>query len=106
MLPDTGRAVVEIALVAGRGEVQRPAGGHVVHCLRDRSVLERALVVVADVINDDVAAGRAQVADILREARLAGERRGEVELCAGRQVVHDLQHRRALVAVGRASLAR
>ena len=33
--PDAGRAVVEIARIAGRGEIQRAVGGHVLHRLGD-----------------------------------------------------------------------
>ena len=94
------RPVERVALVAGGAEVQRAVGGHGVDRLSDRAVLERALVVVDDVVGDHVAAGvEAQRADVVGELGVAGEGGGEPELRARRHVVDDLEHRRALVAV-------
>ena len=73
---------------------------------RRLAVLERRLHEIDDVVDDDVAAGGAQRRGCccakLRDRR---ERGREVQLRAGREVVDDLEHRRAFVA-GRAGLCR
>ncbi len=94
-----GRALREVALVAGRGEVERSRCGHGVDGLRDDAVLEDRLVEVEDVVDDDVAVVRrvAERLDVRREARFADVRRREEELRVGRDVVDDLEHRAALV---------
>src|SRR5262245_27368875 len=68
--------------------------------------MEWRLVVIDDVINDDVATRCAQSADAIGKTLNAIEGGGEEELRAGRQVVDDLQHRRALGAAGGAALSR
>ena len=80
-LPVAGGAVDDVALVAGRAEVQRAVGDHVVHGLRDGPVLERRFLEVDDVVDDDVAVRvEAQRADVVREARVAVERGREAQL--------------------------
>lgn len=50
-----GGPVDDVAFVAGRAEVQRAVSGDRVDRLRDRPVLERMLVEVQDVVDNDVA---------------------------------------------------
>ena len=100
-LPGARRAVVQVPGVAGRREVEAAVGGRRVDSPGDDVVLERRLPEVDDVVDDDVRPGRAQRLDVLGEPRLATERRREVQLGPRREVVHDLQHRRALVALPR-----
>jgi hypothetical protein len=91
---------IVVALIAGGAEVQRSVRRHRVDRLSDRAVLERALVVIDDVVGDHVAARlEAQRADVVGEARVAREGRGEPELRARCHVVDDLEHRGALVAL-------
>ncbi len=100
-LPGTRGQVVGVPLVAGRREVDDTGGRHRIDRLRHWIVLERRLVEVDDVVDDDVAAGCGQVEDVLREARLTGEGGRETEARTGCEVVDDLEHRRALVAAAR-----
>src|SRR5262245_55546848 len=68
--------------------------------------MERRLDKVDNVINDDVTARRAQGADVVGETLDAVEGGGEEELRAWRQVVDDLEHRRAFADAGNAALSR
>src|SRR5215813_15560287 len=68
--------------------------------------MERRLSEVDDVIYDNIAARSAQSADVVGEALNAVEGGGEKELRAGRHVVDDLEHRRALAGAGHAALSR
>src|SRR5207247_5878286 len=65
------------------------------------AVLKRRLYEIKHVVDDDVAAGGAQSADVVREAPDAVESRGEVQLRARGEVVDDLEDRRAFVAGAR-----
>src|SRR5690606_20252182 len=97
-LPGAGGEVDAVAFVAGRGQVGHAGSGNRVDGLRDRTVLERRLGQVDDVIDDHVAAAGGQVKDVLRELRLVGQRGGEAQRRVRGQVVDDLQHRRAFAA--------
>ena len=66
--------------------------------LRDDSVLKEGLVEIADIVGDDLRARGRERADAGGEIRLAVFRRVESKTRAGRNGVHDLQHRPALVA--------
>src|SRR5262245_65301538 len=68
--------------------------------------MERRLGEIDDVIDDNVAARGAQGADVVGETLDAVEGGGEEELRAGRHVVDDLEHRRALAGPGYAALSR
>src|SRR5262249_34036230 len=96
--PGTRRAGAEVAGVRGGGEVERAAGDHVVDRLDDGSavgvrdharrlaVLKRRLHEVRDVVDDDVAAGGSQRADVVGEAGDALERGGEEQLRVWREI--------------------
>ena len=94
-----------MARIGRRGKIQHAARRDGVDRLRDRPVLERALVEIRDVIDNDVAVvGRCgQALDVGGHRRHAAKAGGEVERRAGRHVVHDLEHGSAFVA--RAGLA-
>src|SRR5262245_58478530 len=68
--------------------------------------MERRLGEIDDVIDDDVAARGGQGANVIGETLNAVEGGGEEELRAGRHVVDDLEHRRALAAPRYAALSR
>jgi hypothetical protein len=64
--PSAGGAVPLVAFVAGRGEVERSTGGDTIDGLGDDAVLEGRFIKIADIVDDDVAAGRAEVEDVLK----------------------------------------
>ena len=111
--PGSGSPVVEIAGVAGRGEVERArardgvdrfldearAGGR--HDAAALTLLKRRFDDVEDVVDDDVATRRAQVADVLCHGGRAAPAGRVEELGVGSEVVNDLEHCRAFVAVSR-----
>ena len=96
-LPNTRRAVVLVAGIAGRGKKQRPGIGDRVDRLGDDHVLEGRLVEVRDVVDDDGAAGRLQGEDVVGEAGIAVEGGGKEHLSAGQQVLNDFHHCRSLI---------
>ena len=77
-----------------------PVDGHAeasdrIDRLRDNPILKDRLRVVKPVINNDISSSDLPRYDVGREAGLTRKSGGETHLSAGRQVVHDLQHRRA-----------
>src|SRR5439155_13730661 len=66
--PGAGGPRIEIAPVAGGGEIKSSASSDGIHSLGDGAVLERRLVGIAEVIYNDVAAVAAKVEDVLGEA--------------------------------------
>ncbi len=97
-LPGAGGAVVQISLVARRRDVEHPLRAHLVHRRGDAAVLEGRLDEVDHVVDDDLAAARGEIEDVLCEARHPAEGGGETELGTRGEVVDDLEHRGALVA--------
>ena len=93
-LPDPGRPVVQVAGVAGRGEDHTAGGDRRVDSPCHDAVLKGRLTEVEDIVDDDVRPGLAERFDVGREPRLSAERRGEIQLGAGRKIVDDLEHRR------------
>src|SRR5207302_4887047 len=67
----------------------------------DLAVLKRRLDEVEDVVDDDVAPGVAQIADMLREGSGAAVGGGEEQLRARGEIGDDLEHRGSLVARAR-----
>src|SRR6185369_11261158 len=86
-LPGAGGQIVGVSLVAGRGKVENAAARHRVDRLGHGPVLERRLVEVDDVVDDDVAAVGGQGDDICRECRLVGGGGRETERRSGSEVV-------------------
>jgi hypothetical protein len=100
------RSAFELAAaVAGRRKKQRARRGHVIDGQSNRAVLERRLREVNHVIHNDAAARRMKIPDVLRETGDTAKRGRKVQLRAGRQVVNDLQHGRAL-SIADSGLAR
>src|SRR5262245_787013 len=60
--------VVEVARIAGRGEIQRARGGDLVDRVTAAAFLERRLVVIRDIVDQNVTARGPEVEDVLREA--------------------------------------
>ena len=86
--------------VPGRGEVRDAGLARRVGRVRDRTVLEERLVEVRDVVDDDVGVvDRTQRGDLVREVEVTVEGGREREMRAGREVVHELRHRAALVGL-------
>ena len=100
-LPGAGRAVVQVAVVAARGKEEAAVRDRRVDALDHDAVLQVRLVQVPDVVDDDVRPRLAQRLDVLGEPRLPARRGREVQIGARREVVHDLEHRRPLVAAPR-----
>ena len=90
--PDAGRAVVQVPVVGGRRHVVTAVGGHGADRPGDDAVLERRRQPIADVVDDDVGAGRAEILDVLRHLRPPADAGGEKQVGARRQIVDDLQH--------------
>ena len=95
-----GGADAVVAHVAGGGEVRHAGGDGRGRLAGDDAVLVHRLAEVDDVVDDDGAALVAQAADPLCEAGLAAEGGVEGDGGAGRHVVHQLGHARALVGAG------
>src|SRR6185503_3549487 len=70
-------------------------------CRAGLTILKRRLNKIADVINDDVATGRAQVANILGKGGDRGVGRSEKELRARRNVMNDFEHCGAFITASR-----
>ena len=104
--PRARSVVALVPRVGGGRKIEGTRGGHGVHCLCKRAILEGRLIEIADVIHDDVAAGRAQIENVLRKTRDAIERRGEEKLRPGRQVRDDLEHGRSFPRPRHAALSR
>ena len=90
--PDPGRAIVQVAAVAGRREVVTAVGDRRADRLGDDVVLEGRRPQIPDVIDDDVISGRAEVLNVLRHLRAPAAAIGEKQLGARRQIMDDLEH--------------
>ena len=102
-LPDFGRAVAETAAVARCREVIAAPGCRRADRAGDDAVLEGRRQQIADIVHDDVGAGRAEALDVLRHLRRPAATVREEQLGARREIVDDLEHRRPLAAVAPAA---
>ena len=85
-------------LVAGGGVVRDPGADGGLDGGGQRPVLEERLIEEAEIVDDDVRACRGEAAHRIFEGQLAVAAAREEEARARRQVVDDLEERRALVA--------
>ena len=125
--PRTCGALRNATGIAGGGKIQCAVGHHVIDRLHNQcnvgvrwcglAIVQSGFDEIEDVVDDDVAFGgdvaegsgrrgnAAQRADIVGEIGQAVERRGEIDACAGHEVVHDLDHRATLVAAAAGQVA-
>ncbi len=87
--------VVRRREVARCGDVDHALSGQRIDRLRDRALLEVRLVEEGEVVDDHARAGRRQLRHAVDHVT-ARARTVERERCARREIVHDLEHRRAL----------
>ena len=97
--PDAGRAVVQVAAVAGRREIVTTIGDRRADRLGDDAVLEGRRQQIPEVVDDDVGASRAEILDVLRHLRRPVDAGREEQLSARREVVDDLEYGRPLGAL-------
>src|ERR1051326_2430912 len=90
--PNARGAVSQISLVTRSREIQSAIGSYCIDGLRGNSVLEGRFIKVRDVIDNDIAAGRAKVKDVLRKACFTDIRGSEIELRSWGKIVDDFEH--------------
>ena len=97
-LPDPGGAVVQIAVVAPRREIEAPVCCRCIHSLCDQVVLEGRIQEISDVVYDDVRASVAERFDVGRHLCLPTDTCCKVEFGFRGKVVDDFEHGRAFIA--------